>query len=172
MKKLTKLLMLLLPLIFGCMSRSDAQVQNPKYQKRLQTLLSHDVPEIEVKTAKNLADAVFVDAREKGEYEVSHIKNAVWVGYDDFDMKRLRQLDKNKPVVVYCSVGYRSERITKKLQNAGFKKVYNLYGGLFEWYNEGYPMVNKSGQPTQKIHAYNKNWSQWVEARNEKDVIY
>lgn len=158
--------------LVGCFNRSDAQVKNPKYQSRLQFLLSHNVAEITVQEAKKLEKAIFLDTREKEEYQVSHIKDAVWVGYDDFDISRVNNLDKSKTIVIYCSVGYRSEKVTKKLEKAGFKKVFNMYGGLFEWYNEAYPMVDNDGNTTTKIHAYNKNWSKWVEARKAEDVTY
>ena len=38
--------------------------------------------------------------------------------------------DKNKPIVVYCTTGFRSEEAYKKLKKIGYTNVYNLYGGL------------------------------------------
>ena len=83
-------------------------------------------------------------------------------GYDNFQEDLLSKLDKEKPVVVYCSVGYRSERIGERMQKAGFTAVYNLYGGIFQWTNEGNKVENTHGKPTAKVHGYNKNWSQWI----------
>jgi len=113
--------------------------------------------------AKNKDKYVLLDAREIAEYEVSHIENAVFVGYDDFKAKRVSEIDKKKPVVVYCSVGYRSERIGEKLQKMGFEEVYNLNGGIFEWLNQDEKVVDKQEQKTQKIHAFSKTWGIWVE---------
>jgi rhodanese-related sulfurtransferase len=48
-------------------------------------------------------------------------------------------------------VGYRSEKVTEKLQKAGFTQVSNLYGGIFEWVNQGYPIVNQSGATSDVI---------------------
>jgi rhodanese-related sulfurtransferase len=158
--------------LVGCFNRSDAQVKNPKYQSRLQFLLSHNVEEVTVQKAKKMKNVVFLDTREKEEYDVSHIKGAVWVGYDNFDISSVKNLDKSKTIILYCSVGYRSEKVTKKLEKAGFKTVYNMYGGLFEWYNEGYPMVDNDEKATTQIHTYNKKWSKWVEARKKEDVVY
>jgi rhodanese-related sulfurtransferase len=172
MKHISKLIMICAIFLVGCFNRSDAQVKNPKYQSRLQFLLSHNVAEITVQEAKKLEKAIFLDTREKEEHNVSHIKDAVWVGYDDFDISRVKNLDKSKTIVIYCSVGYRSEKVTKQLEKAGFKKVFNMYGGLFEWYNEGYPMVDNDGKTTTRIHTYNKKWSKWVEARKAEDVTY
>lgn len=156
----------------SCFNRSDAQVKNPKFQKKLQWLLRHNVKEISVKETKQLGEVIYLDSREKAEYDVSHIKDAIWVGYDDFDIKSVANLDKSKTIVIYCSVGYRSEKVTKQLEKAGFKTVYNLYGGLFEWYNEGFPVVDNDGKTTDKIHTYNKKWSQWVDERKNGNAVH
>lgn len=117
---------------------------------------------IGVDTLKEKLDAgqdwVLLDTRAKAEYEVSHLKNAIWVGYKAFDKSKIEHLDKSKTVIVYCSIGVRSEQIGEKLQALGFENIKNLYGGIFEWVNEGYPVFLK-GLQTQKIHAFNKSWS-------------
>jgi rhodanese-related sulfurtransferase len=110
---------------------------------------------------------VFLDARESEEYEVSHIKSAQWVGYEDFSMEGVK-LSKHDTIVVYCSIGYRSEKIGEKLIDEGYLHVYNLYGGVFKWINDGNP-VYIHGQETNRIHTYNKKWSKWV---NKGEKIY
>lgn len=65
-------------------------------------------------------------------------------------------------VIVYCSVGYRSERIGEKLQDAGFINVQNLYGGIFKWVNEGMPVYNSIG-PTKQVHGYSRSWGVWLQ---------
>ncbi len=103
-----------------------------------------------------------LDTREQEEFDASHLASARWVGYDDFDLKKLNDLPKDALVVTYCSVGYRSERIGEKLQKAGFQNVRNLKGGIFDWTNNGFPMVNNQNMPTQKVHGYNEKWGRWV----------
>ena len=137
-------------------------MNDPAYNLMLKTMLSHDVPEISVKDAVNRYDAIFLDARQKKEFDVSHIKGARYVGYDDFDSTRIKSIRKDRPVIVYCSVGYRSEKITEKLQQEGFTDVHNLYGGIFEWVNEGYTVYDDSGKPTDKVHAYDHTWGVWL----------
>lgn len=105
---------------------------------------------------------VLLDSREPGEFAVSHIKGARCVGYDDFDMSALKDIPKDTEIVVYCSVGYRSEKIGEKLLEEGFTNVSNLYGGIFNWVNAGNPVVDGNGA-TPKVHAYNKKWGQWLE---------
>lgn len=139
-----------------------AQVQSSAYEMMLKSLLQHSVPEIGVREAvKDSTGVVFLDAREPREYEISHLKDAVHVGYDHFDLRKVAGIPKNKRVVVYCSVGYRSEKIGEKLRAAGFDKVSNLYGGIFEWVNEGNPVYNAGGA-TEKVHAYSRAWGIWL----------
>jgi len=108
-------------------------------------------------------EAILLDAREPIEFNVSHLKNAVCVGYDDFKLKNINHHlpDKNSKIVVYCSLGVRSEDIAEKLKKAGYTNVFNLYGGIFEWKNNDFPVYSE-GQVTQNIHAFSKAWSKWL----------
>jgi len=105
---------------------------------------------------------IILDTREREEFTVSHISKAIHVGYDHFEMDSLKKIPKNTRIIVYCSVGYRSERIGEKLLSSGYTNVYNLYGGMFEWVNNDYPVVDKNNIQTNKIHAYSKLWGKWL----------
>ena len=102
-----------------------------------------------------------LDAREKKEFDVSHLNGAIWVGYDDFRLDRVKA-EKDGRVVVYCSVGYRSEKIGEKLKKAGYSNVFNLFGGIFKWKNSAYPLVDDTGSETDYIHAYDADWGKWL----------
>ena len=106
-------------------------------------------------------DIIILDARENDEYEVSHIENALVVGYENVDLQALDTVAKDTKVVVYCSVGYRSERVGEQLQERGFTNVHNLYGGIFDWINNEYPVYSNDTVTTDTVHGYNKNWGQW-----------
>ncbi len=128
-----------------------------------------DTRDIDVATLKATKEKVILlDTREKKEYEISHIPGAIWVGYNNFKLKRIKEIAKDAKIVTYCSVGYRSERIGEKLQKAGFTDVSNLKGSIFKWVNEGNPIVDKDDQPTEKVHGFNKSWGKWV--KNGKAV--
>ncbi len=151
----------------GCSAQAPADrpiCENEKFDKTVEGLLSYTVPLIGVEELHHSPEGAYVilDTREKGEYEASHIPGAIYVGYKDFDMDRLSGVDKGQKVVVYCSVGYRSEKIGEKLLAAGYLHVYNLYGSLFEWVNQGYPIENGADESTREVHTYNKKWSRWV----------
>lgn len=114
---------------------------------------------------KHLNDAVVIlDAREKIEYDVSHLPEAIFVGYSNFseDEVSKRFKDKSASIVVYCSIGIRSENIASKLQKAGYTNVSNLYGGIFEWKNTDFKVFS-NGKETNKVHTFSKNWAKYLE---------
>jgi len=109
-----------------------------------------------------MSSALFLDAREVKEYKVSHLPGAVHFGYSKMNFKAVKAIDKSRPIVVYCTVGYRSERAAAKLRKKGFTNVYNLYGSLYAWKLAGLPLVDDSEQPTEKLHTYDELWGSFV----------
>ena len=138
-------------------------------QETLSELLTiHNTKGIPYITVQELAmpktKAIILDARELEEYNVSHIKEAIFVGYNSFqiDLVKNKLPNKNETIVVYCSLGIRSESIANKLKKAGYNNVFNLYGGIFEWKNNNFKVYNSEGKETDSIHAFSKEWSKWV----------
>lgn len=139
-----------------------ASCQNPAFDQKVNSYLSYSVPVMDVdKAFLEKREIIFLDAREKEEYSISHIPGARYVGYKHFEVSNNLDIPKNKIIVVYCSIGYRSEKIAEKFKKAGYYRVFNLYGSIFEWVNRGYPVENDRGQVAQ-VHGYNKKWSQWI----------
>ncbi len=161
MKLNKKILWILWAFLVSVSTFSQLIVENAKFDKELKKLLSHSVKEILPKDIDSKDAILFLDSRELQEYQTSHIMNALYVGYNDFDLKRMDSVPKGKKIVVYCSVGYRSEKIAEKLKKAGFKDVSNLYGGIFEWVNNEKPVYNANGK-TDSVHAFDKTWSKWL----------
>lgn len=134
------------------------------FDQKMQSLYNYTVPLItagELDSLKN-SELVILDIREKSEYDISHLEGARLVPYDDFDKKFVASIPKKSPIIVYCSVGYRSERIGEKLIEMGYTNVKNLYGGIFDWKNKGYSIINNQNQPTDSVHTYNESWSEWL----------
>lgn len=156
-------------LMLGAFTASFGQITNSAYRVVLKTLYKHDVPLISCEAANQMKSSLFLDTRASAEFNVSHIAQARWVGYEEFSLDKVKDIDKGTPIVVYCSVGVRSERIGRKLIAAGFKQVQNLYGSIFEWVNQGYPIVDSAGQPTLKVHAYSPAWGVWL---NKGEKVY
>lgn len=137
--------------------------QDEAFNKRVHTLLNYSVPVIGVQELnENKEEYLILDAREKKEFNLSHIPDAKNIGYEKLDLNVLKNVSKDQKVVLYCSVGYRSEKIGEKLQRMGFRNVHNLYGSIFEWANQELPLVNDKDRETKKVHTYNKQWSRWL----------
>ena len=139
----------------------SAQSTIPQLLKKLN---KQSVPYIKVEDLKSKNNLIYLDAREPKEFNVSHIKNAIPVGFDHFKIQTVTSAvkDKNATIVVYCSIGVRSEKIGEKLLKSGYKNVYNLYGGIFEYKNSGGKVINNQNKQTDSVHAYNKAWSVYL----------
>jgi rhodanese-related sulfurtransferase len=144
---------------------SNSLIAQDAYDLMLKVLYQNSVPLIQsTKLYEQLSknELTILDTRTQREYEVSHIKNAKFIDYDSFDATMVENIDKSTEVIVYCSVGYRSERIAEKLVDMGFMNVKNLYGGIFSWRNENYPVVNSENELTNEVHAFNRAWGIWL----------
>lgn len=156
MRKSKYILLVITMMVWGCRQKT--------FDEKMQSLYSHTVPLI---TAAELLqnqpeNLVLLDTRARQEYDVSHLPHARIVDYESFSPEDMAGISKEAQIVVYCSVGYRSERIGEKLQKLGYRNVKNLYGGIFDWKNKGNTVINNQNQPTDSVHTYNYNWSQWL----------
>ncbi len=159
-----------LTILLFLITMQQTMAQNPAFKKVLDEHIAQTVPVITVDSLnQHLAEFTVLDAREIEEFEVSHIKKAIHVGYNNFSIKKvIKAIPTNQPIVVYCSIGYRSEKIGEQLQKKGYK-VHNLYGGIFYWTNQGYEVVNSTNKATKKVHGYDKNWGKWLTI---SEVVY
>lgn len=132
--------------------------------KIIKRLIIREYPSVAWITTKQLAiwlnnstqpQPLLLDARSQPEYETSHLAQAQRI---DPYYPNLKIVDsKDTPIVVYCSVGYRSARVATVLQQAGFSHVYNLEGSIFQWANEKRSLC-KQDRPTTTVHPYNQLW--------------
>ena len=84
---------------------------------------------------------VVLDVRTESEFKTSHIPGAVNldVKAPDFQEK-VAKLDKNKTYLVHCAGGVRSASACKKMENLGFKELYDLAPGFKGWEKAGKPV--------------------------------
>ena len=109
-------------------------------------------------------DLTLLDIRELEEYEVSHIKDAEHARNARAALKLLKDTERERKVVVYCSVGYRSSQAAAKLIESGFSNVFNLEGSLFKWANESRP-VHRGETQTTEVHPYDKDWGRLLDGK-------
>jgi rhodanese-related sulfurtransferase len=100
---------------------------------------------------------LLLDARAPQEYAVSHLPNAILTSSEAEVLERLKRVEQDRPVVIYCSVGYRSSRLAEILGELGYKNVYNLEGSIFQWANEG-RAVYRGREPVEVVHPYDDRW--------------
>ena len=103
---------------------------------------------------------VLIDVREAEEFAVSHLGQALNI--ETGDEVAARFSDRDTPIVVYCSVGYRSAGVAARLEELGYSQVLNLHHSIFAWADRGLPLVNSSGSTT-KVHPYNSAWGNLVD---------
>lgn len=106
--------------IFGCSEQKEGEI----------TLVSTE----EMKTLLELEDVQLVDVRTKAEYNLGNLVNSQNIDFNSPTFNDdIAGLDKEKPVILYCKKGGRSAKCAKKMQKAGFKKIYDLKGGFSKW---------------------------------------
>lgn len=149
-----KLLVILMFLPISLLAQDETTLT-----QKVKSLLGFSVQTVSAEELSAMKSAKLLDAREFDEYKVSHLPNSIYVGDKDFSLKRLSGLAKTDTIVVYCTVGYRSEKVAEKLEKAGYDHVFNLFGGIFSWKNNGGVVVDNSEKVTEKVHCYNKSWS-------------
>ncbi len=94
---------------------------------------------IEVIEANKLSElkangVLVVDIRTQQEYDQGHISGVEHVDFFRADfMEAMAQFDKNKPMIIHCAKGGRSEKAALKLKEAGFVKIYDYNGGFSDW---------------------------------------
>jgi len=82
-----------------------------------------------------------IDVRTPQEFEKYRIKSAKNIDFRSPNFRNeIEKLDKNKPVLIYCLSGARSRSALAVFQDAGFKTVYNLDGGINAWSRAGKPI--------------------------------
>ena len=96
----------------------------------------------EMDSLVQLGNVQLIDVRTQEEYNEGHIEGALNINfYDDNFEELVDQVDKSKPVAVYCGKGGRSAKCASYMKNAGFTKIYDLNGGITEWKFKGKELV-------------------------------
>jgi len=85
-------------------------------------------------------DLYLLDVRTPGEYQQARLEGARLIPIDEF-AKRLAEVPKDRPILVYCAVGSRSAQVVNYLARQGYPEIYNLYGGIYSWEQTGYPVL-------------------------------
>ena len=85
-------------------------------------------------------DIFLLDVRTPGEFREIRLVGGKLIPIDQL-LKRISEVPQDKPVLVYCAVGSRSSQVVGYLARTGFPEVYNLYGGIYAWNKQGFPVL-------------------------------
>lgn len=132
--------------------------------KLVRSRIAKEFPQVQRLTTSELAawladsrreQPVLLDVRAAEEFAVSHLPRARRIDPDT--TARQIEFAKDTPIVTYCSVGYRSAALAERLRQAGYSRVRNLDGSIFQWANEDRPLVRDRKAAT-LVHPYSAFW--------------
>ena len=163
------------PAMAGAADPGDALSGSPAWRDTLQ-FVWEAYPKIPRMTTGELSarlsggnadNILLLDARSRAEFDVSHLRSAAYAGNAFSALKAIMAHEAqpdNATIVVYCSVGYRSARLAKRLRQLGITDVYNLEGSLFQWANEGRPLYRGEVR-VHAAHPYDEEWGRLLDRR-------
>jgi rhodanese-related sulfurtransferase len=136
----------------------------------IKQFINQQFPAIETISTTQLADwlvgelpsPILIDARKLEEYAVSHLPGAHHL--PTLTAVQQSEVSLEATIVVYCSVGYRSAKLVQELQKVGYAHVTNLEGSIFEWHNQGKPLV-VDGESTRLVHSYSPIWGMLLDSK-------
>ena len=130
-RTLSGLFLVLVVLVTACSSGTDtASIELVSPEQAAEVI--EDAP----------AGLVVLDIRTPEEYNEVRLDGAINVDYYATDFAdQLDTLDKNNPYVMYCRSGNRSSDAVETMKDLGFTEVYEIDGGIVNWYESGFPVV-------------------------------
>jgi molybdopterin/thiamine biosynthesis adenylyltransferase/rhodanese-related sulfurtransferase len=121
-----------------------------------------EIEEIDSPAAATLLEGddqpVFVDVRERDEWDEGHIPGAVFIPRGNLE-SRVEQAvpDKSRRVVVYCAAGNRSAFAAKTLEELGYEDAVSLAGGFTDWKRNGFPTQLPHGLGEEQRRRYSRH---------------
>ena len=139
-QRFTKVQLVLVVFLLAVMVQTQIFAENTK-EKQYVNITAVEASALIQKNLEN-TDFKIIDVRTPAEYNAGHISNSQMIDYyaDDF-LTRLNKLDKNKTYLIYCRSGNRSGKTLPMMEKLGFKKVYNMLGGVKSWVSYQLPLV-------------------------------
>ena len=89
---------------------------------------------------KDNKDLQLIDVRTPSEYADGHLANAKLVPLQELE-SRLGEIEKSKPILLYCRSGHRSGNALKILLGKGYTQAKHLEGGITAWQAAGLPVT-------------------------------
>ena len=139
--------------------RKFADAEKKEIVYRMYAGYKKDFPEVrdispqQAMELMNQGRAVFVDIRKPAEMAVSTLHGAV----SEQDFLNHTDQYKDKTIVGYCTISYRSGVFAREMAEKGIKVV-NLQGGILAWILEGGKVYDEGGKHVKRVHVYGDKW--------------
>lgn len=101
--------------------------------------------------------SLLIDVREPFEFKSQRIKNSINIPASGNLDKAADTINKELSLFLYCTSGVRSSRTAEKLYEKGFRKLYNLKGGIIAWRKARMPVIKGKSQRTEGSGRKGKN---------------
>jgi rhodanese-related sulfurtransferase len=105
------------------------------------------VPEVDASTlgkwVSEIKDLVLIDVGTPGDFSEGHIPGSISLPLRTSFKEGIKSLAKEKTYILICPTGHRSATAAKLMMEQGFKKVYNLKGGVTDWLRKGFKVANR-----------------------------
>lgn len=92
---------------------------------------------------EEIKNSLILDCSSLEAYLEEHIEGAITIATSEMMKSLLADVDKETPLFVYCKLNIRSKTAVVKIQELGFKHIYELEKGLEEWKRQGFKTTNK-----------------------------
>ncbi len=126
-----------------CQSNQHAAIKNNQQVKTINKTISVTVYE---QMLKKTIGSQLVDVRTQEEYASGHLIGAVDIDFKSPNFNtQIGELDKNKPVFIYCLSGGRSGQAANEMKKMGFREIYNMEGGIIKWNAANKPLASTEG---------------------------
>ncbi len=111
-------------------------------------VIDYHQPNYKEVTSKESAELIqniqplILDVRTVKEYKQGHLKDSVLIPVQHLQARFHEIADyKNQDILIYCATGNRSTVASKILFDNGFKRIYNMRYGIYDWYKNKYPIL-------------------------------
>ncbi len=115
-----------------------SEIHRPHHPRRKGAL--HELEAMQVHALLRSRQAVLIDVREPGEYEVERIPGALLFPLSGFDPASL-PLDGSRRIIFQCGTGRRSAQAAQRVLEAGGGETFHLAGGIRAWKEAGLPLT-------------------------------
>ena len=109
-------------------------------------MIESGIPEMTPLEVKRMVDDgrpfVLVDVRERDEYQICCIPGSKLIPLGELP-RCLHELSRSEEIVIHCKSGKRSAQAVELLMKTGFRRVWNLKGGILAWSDQVNPAIPK-----------------------------